>query len=277
MLGYIAGISLLAKVVSARSVDVSSDAGSGATMPLADNRGVRIHYETVGKGRPVVLHHGTGGSGPDWVDFGYVEALRNNYQLILVDARGHGSSDKPHEPAAYDLSLRSSDVVSVLDDLDLPKADFFGYSLGGWIGFGLAKHAPARFNSFIFGGAHPFAENMQAFRDLMLTNREAFAAGIEKVFGNFLKPAMRDRLLNNDLEALRALTQDRSSIGDVLPSMQMPCLLYVGELDPRLVQVKECVQNATLFTLPGCDHVAAWAQVDATIPPVKSFLSNVPR
>ena len=155
-------------------------------MPFADNRGVRIHYETVGKRLPIVLHHGTGGSGPDWIDFGYVEALRNNYQLILVDARGHGSSDKRHEPAAYDLSLRASDVVSVLDDLDLPKVDFFGYSLGGWIGFGLAKHAPARFNSFIFGGAHPFAENMQAFRDLMLTNREAFAAGIEKVFGKFL-------------------------------------------------------------------------------------------
>ncbi len=165
-------------------------------MPFADNRGVRIHYQTVGKGRPVVLHHGTGGSGPDWVDFGYVEALRNNYQLILVDARGHGSSDKPHEPAAYDLSLRASDVVSVLDDLDLPKADYFGYSLGGWTGFGLAKHAPARFNSFVLGGAHPFAESMQAFRDLMLTNREALAAGIDQVFGNFLKPAMRERLLN---------------------------------------------------------------------------------
>jgi pimeloyl-ACP methyl ester carboxylesterase len=191
-----------------------------------------------------------------------------------------GLAIKPHEPAAYDLSLRASDVVSALDDLDLPEADFFGYSLGGWIGFGLAKHAPARFNSFVFGGAHPFAENMQAFRALMLTNREALAAGIDQVFGNFLKPAMRERLLNNDLEALRALTQDRSSVGDVLPSMQMPCLLFVGELDPRLTQLKECASvlpNATLFTLPGCDHIAALAQVDAIIPPVKSFLSNIPR
>jgi pimeloyl-ACP methyl ester carboxylesterase len=86
--------------------------------------------------------------------------------------------------------------------------------------------------------------------------------------------------LNNDLEALRALTQDRSSIGDVLPSMQMPCLLFVGELDPRLAQVKECASvlpNATLFTLPGCDHVAAWAQVDAIIPRLMSFLSIAPR
>jgi len=277
----IAAIALLAKVVSTWPIDVSFDAGSGATMPFVNNRGVRIHYETVGKGRPLVLHHGTSGSGSDWVDLGYVEALENDYQLILVDARGHGSSDKPHDPASYDLSLRTSDVVSVLDGLDLPKADFFGYSLGGWIGFGLAKHAPARFNSFVIGGAHPFAETMQPFRDLMATGREAFAAYIDKACGNFLKPAMRERLLNNDLEALRVLTQDRSSIAEVLPSMQMPCLLFVGELDPRLARVRECASvlpNATLFTLPSCDHIAGWlTQVDAIIPSVKSFLSKVPR
>jgi len=105
-------------------------------MPFANNRGVRVHYQTVGHGRPLVLHHGTFGSGPDWIDRGYVERLKRDYQLILVDARGHGLSDKPHDPAAYDLSLRASDVVSVLDDLGLPKADYFGYSMGGWIAFG---------------------------------------------------------------------------------------------------------------------------------------------
>lgn len=250
-------------------------------MPFVNNRGVRIHYETVGNGRPVVLHHGTSGSSSDWDDLGYVEALENDYQLILIDARGHGSSDKPHEPGSYDLSLRTSDVVSVLDELDLSTADYFGYSLGGWIGFGLAKHAPARFSSFVIGGAHPFAENMQPFRDLMPTDREAFAASLDKALGNLLKPAMRERLLNNDLEALRVLTQDRLSIAEVLPSMQMPCLLFVGELDPRLARVKECASvlpNATLFTLPGCDHGAAWlTEVDVIIPSVKRFLSKVPR
>jgi pimeloyl-ACP methyl ester carboxylesterase len=248
-------------------------------VPLTNNRGVRIHYETIGKERPVILHHGTVGSGPDWADLGYVEAMKKDYQLILLDARGHGSSDKPHDPTAYNLSLRVSDVVSVLDDLNLPKADFFGYSLGGWIGFGLAKHAPGRINSFIIGAAHPYAENMQAFRDLIPSSGEAFAAVIDQVFGNTLKPGMRERLLNNDLEALRTLTQDRMSIADVLPLMRIPCLLFVGELDPRLAQVKECASalpNATLFTLPGCNHIAALAQLPAIIPRVKSFLSKKP-
>jgi hypothetical protein len=52
----------------------------------------------------------------------------------------------------------------------------------------------------------------------MATGREAFAAYIDKACGSLLKPAMRERLLNNDLEALRVLTQDRSSIAEVLAS-----------------------------------------------------------
>jgi pimeloyl-ACP methyl ester carboxylesterase len=124
-------------------------------MPFVVNQGVRIHYETIGNGPVLVMHHGTSGSGADWIDRGYVDALKADHQVILPDARGHGQSGKPHDPTAYDLALRTSDVVSILDELEIHKADYFGYSLGGWIGFGLAKHAPDRFRSFIFGGAHP--------------------------------------------------------------------------------------------------------------------------
>src|ERR1700752_4618190 len=98
-------------------------------MAFASNNGVRIHYETIGEGRPLVLHHGTSGSGADWIDLGFVSALRAGRQLILIDSRGHGQSDKPHDPAAYDLALRVADVVSVLDQLGHQKADFLGYSL----------------------------------------------------------------------------------------------------------------------------------------------------
>src|SRR4051794_25832175 len=105
-------------------------------MPYASNQGTRIHYEVEGVGPPLVLHHGTFGSGEQWRDFGYVEALKRDYQLILIDARGHGASDKPHDPAAYDLTLRVTDVTSVLDDFRVQQAHYFGYSMGGWIGFG---------------------------------------------------------------------------------------------------------------------------------------------
>lgn len=249
-------------------------------MPFANNRGVRIHYQTVGNGRPLILHHGTFGSGPDWIDRGYVERLKGDHQLILVDARGHGLSDKPHDPAAYDLSLRASDVVSIMDDLGLPTADYFGYSMGGWIAFGLAQYAPERFSSLIIGAAHPYPESMQAYRELMPDDMDKFAAMMDQRLGKLQTPAMRARFLKNDVTALRTLTQDRVSIAAVLPSMRMPCLLYVGELDPRLAPMKDCAQvlaNATMFTLPGYDHITAQWQVDTITPHVKSFLAKVPR
>jgi len=249
-------------------------------MPFALNQGVRIHYETAGQGPALVLHHGTMGSGPDWRDLGYVDALKDRYRLILIDARGHGRSDKPHDPKAYDLSLRAGDVVAVLDDLGVPSAAFLGYSMGGWIGFGLAKHFPERFNAFIIGGAHPYAENTQAIRDRMPADPAAFAAGLEKTYGALLTPARRARLLANDLVALRALTQDRDDIADVLPTMTMPSLIFVGELDPRLAQARQAASrmpNATFLGLPGCDHVGTTRRTDVILPRIKAVLIEVSR
>jgi pimeloyl-ACP methyl ester carboxylesterase len=75
-------------------------------MAFATNSGVRIHYEIEGSGQPLVLHHGSFASGADWGDLGYVDALKREHLLILMDARGHGASDKPHDPAAYDRAGR---------------------------------------------------------------------------------------------------------------------------------------------------------------------------
>jgi pimeloyl-ACP methyl ester carboxylesterase len=244
-------------------------------MPFAQNGSVRIHYVTAGNGPALVLHHGTMGSGPDWEDIGYVDALKDQHRLILIDARGHGQSDKPHDPKAYDLRLRAADVVAVLDDLRVQRADFLGYSMGGWIGFGLAKHYPQRFNSFILGGAHPYAENTQAIRDRMPTDRAAYIAIAEQTYGALLTPARRARLLANDLDALRALTQDRDDIADVLPTMTMPSLIFCGELDPRLAQARQAASempNASFLGLPGCDHVGTTRRTDVIIPRIRSFL-----
>jgi len=50
-----------------------------------------------------------------WPELGYVEALKKNYRLILIDVRGHGLSDKPHDSEKYMMELIVSDVFTVLD------------------------------------------------------------------------------------------------------------------------------------------------------------------
>jgi hypothetical protein len=75
-------------------------------MPEVRSGGVRISYEAVGEGRPLVLLHGWCCDRSWWTEPGYIDDLRSDHRLVNVDIRGHGASDKPHEAAAY-----SSDAV----------------------------------------------------------------------------------------------------------------------------------------------------------------------
>ena len=111
-------------------------------MPYATGPDARIHYQVVGAGPPLVVQHGFSSSAETLLQLGYAEAIPDR-TLILVDARGHGRSDKPQDRAAYDLALRARDVTNVLDDLGVARADFLGYSKGGWIGFGLSAEEMA--------------------------------------------------------------------------------------------------------------------------------------
>ena len=72
-------------------------------MPYVDSAGVSIHYHVEGDGPPLVLQHGLTSSLRNWYAYGFVEELQKDYRVIMVDARGHGRSGKPHDPKDYDL------------------------------------------------------------------------------------------------------------------------------------------------------------------------------
>jgi len=250
-------------------------------MPYVSNQNVRIHYQIEGAGPPLVLQHGFSNSLESWYDAGYVHALQHDYQLILIDARGHGASDKPHDPEAYGLQCRAGDIVAVLDHLHIAHASFFGYSMGGWIGFGLAQYAPEQFHALIIGGSHPYARSMdhqrQALRKAVEQGKEAFVAGLEELYGP-MTPRRKARALANDLEALLAVAQDRPSLEAVLPTMTMPCLFFAGEADPVYPAVRECVKqmpNVTFFSLPDLSHAEAIARSDLVLPYITKFLGTV--
>ena len=246
-------------------------------MPYVSNNGVRIHYHVEGEGPPVVLQHGFMGSLEDWRDLGYVEPLESEYQLILIDARGHGNSDKPRDAESYELKLRVGDIIAVIDDLKINKAHYFGYSMGGWIGFGIGKYAPQRFHSLVIGGAQPYAQSFEAFREGLGKGLDAFVASMEDLSGP-LPAASKTRFLANDVQALIALQQDRPDMDDALPSMIMPCLVYGGDADPIYPGVKrgaDQLSSGTFFSLTGLNHVQAMARSDLVLPRVRQFLKEV--
>ena len=251
-------------------------------MPQTDNHGVRIHYRTEGSGPSLVLHHGFTSSMEGWYEYGYVDVLKRDYQLILVDSRGHGASDKPHDPAAYRLENRVGDVVAVLDALAVEKTHFWGYSMGGWIGFGMAEFAPERVDRLVIGGQHPYAKSFELFRQLMQTGiaqgKDAFVAAVEQTFGT-LSPGYKARLREADHLAYLAAAQDRVSLESILPQMSMACCLYVGEADrlSPLDDVKAAsrlIPGARFFSLPGVDHLQGMVRSDLVLPRVMPFLQG---
>jgi pimeloyl-ACP methyl ester carboxylesterase len=247
-------------------------------MPYVTSEGIRIHYEMDGNGPPLVLQHGFTQKVKSWELAGYVDALKLRYRLIRVDARGHGDSDKPHDPAAYTLSAYTSDVVAVLDVLNLPTVHFWGYSMGGWIAFGMAKYAPQRIAALVIGGAQPYGRTLRAPRPDG-SDPQAF---LHDLFGRLgvnpldaLPPERRAELMANDFLALAGAQQDRSSLEGILPTMKMPCCLYVGEADGVLQQVQACakeIPNVTFLSFPGFNHADAFYRSDVVLPPILEFL-----
>ncbi|MEE8046550.1 MAG: alpha/beta hydrolase [Dehalococcoidia bacterium] len=247
-------------------------------MPFADNDGIRIHYQVEGEGPPLLLYHGAAGSLDDWRHDGYVEELNRDYQLILMDGRGHGASDKPHDPEAYYMEHLVGDVVAVLDDLGIGSAHYFGFSRGGYVGFNIAKLAAERVRSLIIGGANPKwkppAPNVKSAD----AGPEALVAVIER--SRPVSPAWKDQLMANDFEALSAASKGssmRPDLEDDLPSMTMPFLVYGGEFDGNVedMEYADRLPNATFVSLPGLDHLQSFSRSDLVLPHVKKFLARV--
>jgi pimeloyl-ACP methyl ester carboxylesterase len=263
-------------------------------MPYANNNGVKIHYEIRGQGTPILVQHGFGGDLESFAETGFLRELQKNYRLIMVDARGHGQSDKPHQPEACTASIVANDYVSILDDLKIPKSIYLGYSMGGAIGFQcLALYALPRFSAMILGGASPYGDVLDADKkeheERMAALRGAVEKGMEYYLTSYyekrltlpLTPAARAARLANDPQALLAMAGGIlkwPGAAGILATITIPLLIFGGELDPRFPNIRECVKHlptATFIPLPGKAHIGAMEDTETLLPQIRKFLAGV--
>lgn len=251
-------------------------------MPYAQNAGIRIHYEIIGSGPPLVLQHGFFWSMAGWKRVGYVDVLKSRFQLILIDARGHGASDKPHDGDAYALQRHIGDITNVLDAVHLDAAHFWGFSMGGWFAYGMAKYAADRVRSLIVGAAHPYARRLPPESRPSGDNPDAF---IDAFFRRLrldrakLSQAELAEFYENDFVALSASLQDRPALEHVLTRIKVPCLVYVGSEDGICAEVETCaklIPDAKFVLLPGLNHPETFYRSDLVLPPALEFLERAP-
>src|SRR6185312_1241562 len=94
----------------------------------------KIYYEVIGTGSPVILIHGFSGTGRGWKNTAvYNDLLTAGYQVILIDQRGNGHSDKPHNEFAYAHDAEARDIMGLISFLKIKRYDAVGYSRGSII------------------------------------------------------------------------------------------------------------------------------------------------
>ena len=118
---------------------------------FVDAGGLRMHVAEAGEGRPVVMLHGWPQHWYLWR--GVIPLVAPHRRVICPDLRGFGWTDVPN--ASYDRETMARDVLALLDELGLEEIDLVGHDWGGWIGFLLCLHHPARVRRFLALGVVP--------------------------------------------------------------------------------------------------------------------------
>ena len=116
-----------------------------------DDGGVRIYYKTLGKGVPLLLLHG--GPGADHTDFlPALKPLARRCQLVLIDERGSGRSERLSDPKCYTLDWMVKDIECVRQHLRLRQLLVLGHSFGGILAQAYAVRYPKRVLGLILAG-----------------------------------------------------------------------------------------------------------------------------
>lgn len=243
-----------------------------------DSGGVQLRYVVAGTGEPVVLVHGFASNVEhNWRRTGVIDALvRAGFQVVAYDARGHGRSEKPHDPSQYGTD-DVRDIVRLLDHLGFPHAHLVGYSRGAMLAHSARQWYPERLRTVTLGGYGSAGDGSGPIESLPALE---VAASLERgrlgplvralVPANERAPSARELALaegvlsgTNDMHALAATF--RAPPLPLIPlesfrEIQLPTLVLVGEHDPLRRQAErmaEGVADLELRIIPGADHMDA--------------------
>jgi pimeloyl-ACP methyl ester carboxylesterase len=232
--------------------------------------GTEIAYWTWGEpaeSPPVVVHHGfVAHARANWEAPGVVDALlATGRQVVGPDARGHGDSQKPHDPAAYGEQRMARDLAALIDLLGVAQIDLVGYSMGAVVALLFAAE-DSRVRRLVVGGVgsgiiecggvdRRALANDSIIEALQAENAEALTERGARAFRQLADA------LNSDRDALVAQARSIHRGGVELELIEIPALVLAGEEDPLAIRpqvLAEALPHGRLQLLTG-DHMSALA------------------
>ncbi|MGH9871273.1 MAG: alpha/beta fold hydrolase [Pyrinomonadaceae bacterium] len=261
--------------------------------------GVTIRYISVGKGETIVLLHGFAANAEMWENNPIAKTkvfseLAKDFHVVAMDCRGHGKSDKPHDPKMYGKEM-VKDVIRLLDHLKVKKAHIVGYSMGAEIAGNLLVTYPKRLLSVTMGGGTVLFEPSK--ESVAMTNLTAASLeegkgiapviiagvppGIPKPSQEIADAISRAVIGNQDQKALAASIRGslRTEVTEAqLKANRVPALILYGSRDGGEVVQKRYnriaqLLNAQVKVVEGGDHVGTYGMPDF-LEAVKTFIRN---
>jgi pimeloyl-ACP methyl ester carboxylesterase len=269
-------------------------------MPHASVDGIRLYYEEVGEGTPLVFVHEFAGEVESWRP--QVQFFARRYRTIAYNARGYPPSDVPDDPAAYSQERAAEDIRGVLDHLGIPRAHLCGLSMGGYavLHFGLTH--PERARSLVVAGCGYGSGDREAFRrDSSQVVKRFEEEGMARVADWYSRGPTRvqfqdkypkgwqefhDRLSAGSARGhaltMQGVQMKRPSVfdlGDRMEKLRVPTLVVTGDedepcLEPALF-MKRKIASAGLVVLPRAGHTINLEEPEAFNRAVLDFLTAV--
>ena len=210
-----------------------------------NTRGFNMYYETYGKGEPLLIIHGNGGSINDFLY--QIPYFSKSYKVILADSRAQGKSVDASDSLNYEMM--TDDLSALLDTLHLDSCYVIGWSDGGINGLLLSMRHPEKVKKLAVTGANLWPDT---------TAVDPFVYNWAMKYNDSLKKMQQSPKVKNDRKLAHLLAYEPYITTEQLSKIQCPTLVIGGDHDVLLPKhtllIAESIPKSYLWILPNSGH-----------------------
>jgi pimeloyl-ACP methyl ester carboxylesterase len=240
---------------------------------MAPVNDIEMYYAIYGEGEPLLLLHGGLGNANYFAN--QIPAFAEKYKVIAVDSRGHGRSTVTETPIGY--ALMASDVLALMDYLEIESAHVVGWSDGGIIGLHIAINNPERLKKLVAYGANYVPEGVRAD-----------TIGADATFNAYIEQAAADYVtLSPNPDGFEAFLTNIGNMWATEPNFTQeemsgittPVLILDGWDEEAIFpahnfEMAELIPNAELTLIPNTGHFAMFQMPETFNSIVLNYLSR---
>ncbi len=234
---------------------------------------IKIYYEIHGKGEPLLLIHGGFGSIENFSN--QIPTFTEYFRVIVPESRGHARTTDSKQPITYELM--ASDIVNLLDYINIDSINVVGYSDGGIIGLHLATSYPQKVKKLVTIGANFQAEGL--VENWIVMFRDATPDTWPEAIESYKKVAPDPDHWPIFFEKIKTMWLTSPNFTtDMLANIKAATLVVVGDRDAirldHTVELFQSIPNSQLCVIPGTTHFVPFQKPELLNQIIINFLQN---